>query len=133
MMSDAVSGGKKTRPSSGSAFNRTYKLKKAIEFKRVFKNPFVSSDQLFKILARLNQEENSRLGMAVSRQVDKHAVGRNRIKRVVRESFRCRKSVDNVYLDIVVLPRRETATICNKRLFRSLQGHWSRLENQFEG
>ena len=36
-------------------------------------------------------------------------------------------------VDIVVLPRRETATICNKRLFRSLQGHWSRLENQFEG
>jgi ribonuclease P protein component len=133
MMSDAVSGGKKIRPSSGSAFNRTHKLKKAIEFKRVFKKPFVSSDQFFKILARLNQEENSRLGMAVSRQVDKHAVGRNRIKRVVRESFRNRYSTEKVCLDIVVLPRRETATICNKRLFRSLQGHWSRLENQFEG
>ena len=133
MMSDAVSGGKKIQTSSGAAFNRTHKLKKPLEFKRVFKNPFVSSDQFFKILARLNQEENSRLGMAVSRQVDKHAVGRNRIKRVVRESFRNRYSAEKVCLDIVVLPRRETATICNKRLFRSLQGHWSRLENQFEG
>jgi ribonuclease P protein component len=133
MMSDAVSGGKKTKPSSGTAFNRTHKLRKAIEFKRVFKKPVVSSDQFFKILARLNQEDNSRLGMAVSRQVDKRAVGRNRIKRVVRESFRQRYSADKVCLDIVVLPRRETATICNKRLFRSLQGHWSRLDNQFEG
>ena len=132
-MFDAVSGGKQTKPSSGAEFNSTHKLIKAIEFKTVFKKPVVSSDQFFKVLARLNQEENSRLGMAVSRQVDKRAVGRNRIKRVVRESFRHRYSAEKVCLDIVVLPRRETATICNKRLFRSLQGHWSRLEKQFEG
>jgi RNase P protein component len=36
-------------------------------------------------------------------------------------------------LDVVVLPRRETATICNIELFRSLQSHWSRLESRFEG
>ena len=133
MMSDAVAGRKKIKPSSGAEFNSTHKLRKAIEFKRVFKKPVVSSDQCFKILARLNQEGSSRLGMAVSRQVDKRAVGRNRIKRVIRESFRHRYSVERVCLDFVVLPRRETATICNKRLFRSLQDHWSRLENQFEG
>ena len=133
MMADAVTGGKKTKPSSRAVFNSTYKLRKAVEFKRVFKNPTVSSDQFFKVLARLNQAENSRLGMAVSRQVDKSAVGRNRIKRVIRESFRRYYSTENGCLDIVVLPRRESATICNKRLFRSLQDHWSRLENQFEG
>jgi len=133
MMSGADSVGKKTKPSSGAAFTSKHKLRKAIEFKRVFKKSFVTTDRCFKILARLNHEENSRLGMAVSRQVDKRAVGRNRIKRVVRESFRHRYSTQNVCLDIVVLPRRETATICNERLFRSLQGHWLRLENQFEG
>ena len=132
-MSGAISVGKKTKPSGRAVFTSKYKLIKAIEFKRVFKKPFVSSDQCFKILARLNHEEYSRLGMAVSRQIDKRAVGRNRIKRVVRESFRCRNLADNVCLDIVVLPRRETATICNRQLFSSLQGHWSRLENQFEG
>jgi RNase P protein component len=52
---------------------------------------------------------------------------------VIRESFRQCFSEEKACLDIVVLPRQETATICNKRLFRSLQGHWSRLENQFEG
>ena len=30
----------------------------------------------------------ARLGLAVSRKVDPHAVGRNRIKRVLRDSFR---------------------------------------------
>ena len=33
-------------------------------------------------------EGPARLGMAVSRKVDKRAVGRNRIKRVLRETFR---------------------------------------------
>jgi len=30
----------------------------------------------------------ARLGLAVSRKVDKHAVGRNRIKRILRDQFR---------------------------------------------
>jgi len=133
MMSGAVSVDDTMKASRGMSFNSKHKLIKAIEFKRVFKKPFVSSDDCFKVLARLNQAENSRLGMAVSRQVDKHAVGRNRIKRVIRESFREHFVAGRICLDIVVLPRRETATICNKRLFHSLQGHWARLENQFEG
>jgi ribonuclease P protein component len=121
------------KPSRGAVFNSRRKLREANEFKRVFKRPFVSSDSCFKVLARINHAENSRLGMAVSRKVDRRAVGRNRIKRVIRESFRQCFSEEKACLDIVVLPRQETATICNKRLFRSLQGHWSRLENQFEG
>lgn len=118
---------------SDKSFTGKHKLTKAIEFKRVFKKPFVSTDACFKVLGRLNQEENSRLGMAVSRQVDKHAVGRNRIKRVVRESFRNHFSCKKVCLDIVILPRRETADMSNEKLFRSLQDHWSRLGNKFEG
>ena len=129
MMSDAVSGGKKSKPYNNAAFTSKHKLRKAVEFKRVFKDHFVSSDSCFRILARSNNLDNPRLGMAVSRQVDKRAVGRNRIKRVVRESFRRRYSGENVCLDIVVLPRHQTATICNRRLFRSLTGHWLRLEN----
>jgi ribonuclease P protein component len=133
MMSVAVSGGNKSKPSGRAVFPKKQKLRKAIEFKMVFKNPLVSSDAFFKVLARKNHAENSRLGMAVSRKVDRRAVGRNRIKRVIRESFRSRYSEDKARLDIVVLPRQLTATICNRRLFRSLQAHWSRLENQFEG
>ena len=118
---------------SRAEFSHKRKLNKPIEFKRVFKKPVVSSDHCFKVLARINDKQYPRLGMAVSRQVDKRAAGRNRIKRVIRESFRrcCPEGGPN--LDIVVLPRRETATICNSRLSRSLQDHWSRLERQLEG
>jgi ribonuclease P protein component len=118
---------------SRAVFTSKQKLIKAIEFKRVFKKPVVTSDACFKVLARVGENSGPRLGMAVSRQVDKKAVGRNRIKRVIRESFRQRFSGLNDSLDIVVLPRRETATICNRELFRSLQSHWSRLESRLEG
>ncbi len=71
-----------------------------------------------------------RLGMAVSRKVDRTAVGRNRIKRVIRESFRqwSAQRGDRAGLDIVVLPRAAAASICNQQLFRSLAVHWSRIE-----
>jgi len=106
----------------------------------------VSSDRCFKVLARRNEGDCSRLGMAVSRQVDRHAVGRNRIKRVIRESFRQSfRAVDKTInesktgaiiegnypaIDVVVLPRREAATICNQQLFQSLQAHWSRIKRE---
>jgi len=134
MMNGAVTGDRKTGRSAKATFTSKQKLIKAIEFKRVFNNPFVSADACFKVLACVNENEKTRLGMAVSRQIDKRAVGRNRIKRIVRESFRLRYSKKKgVCLDIVVLPRRETATMCNEKLFNSLKSHWSRLENQFEG
>jgi len=133
MMNGAVTGDRKAGPPEKAAFTSKQKLTKAIEFKRVFDKPFVSSDACFKVLARINEGGLSRLGMAVSRQTDRRAVGRNRIKRVVRESFRLRYVHSKACLDIVILPRRETATMCNKKLFDSLNRHWSRLENQFEG
>jgi len=133
-MMNGAANGEKTAGSSGqTTFASKQKLTKAIEFKRVFNKPFVSSDACFKVLARINEGEISRLGMAVSRQIDKRAVGRNRIKRVVRESFRLRYAQSGACLDIIVLPRRESATMCNEKLFDSLKRHWSRLENQFEG
>ncbi len=118
---------------SRAVFTTQQKLNQPSEFKRVFKKPVVSTDDCFRVLARVNQGNSSRLGMAVSRQVDKKAVVRNRIKRVIRESFRQRFSGTDKRLDVVVLPRRETATMCNIELFRSLQSHWSRLESRFEG
>jgi ribonuclease P protein component len=127
------------------------RLIKPSDFKRVFKKPVVSSDHCFRVLARRNDGDHSRLGMAVSRQVDRHAVGRNRIKRVIRESFR--QSFESVVpetlekfnkggkndsvieennpgIDIVVLPRQQAASICNQQLFDSLHAHWSRLRQE---
>ena len=110
---------------------RSARLLKPFDFKRVFQKNVASSDRFFRIIARPSGSGEFRLGMAVSRKVDKHAVGRNRIKRVVRESFRHwrtdLKKQHGTALDIVVLARPDSATICKKQLFQSLDQHWPTL------
>ena len=129
------------KPTGQYSFPRTARLLKPIDFKRVFKTSIASSDRYFKVLARPNGRGFSRLGLAVSRKVDRHAVGRNRIKRVVRESFRHAFESGATSpvmgdgtarppngIDLVVLPRPVCATICNGQLMKSLDDHWSRLK-----
>jgi ribonuclease P protein component len=90
----------------------------------------ISADRCFKVLAQVGAGQGPRLGMAVSRQVDKKATARNRIKRVIRESFRRHFAAGGPPVDFVVLPRRECAAICNGQLFQSLDKHWARIVAQ---
>jgi ribonuclease P protein component len=58
---------------------------------------------------------SARLGLAVSRKVSKSAVQRNRIKRLVRESFRKHRA-HLPALDIVVMARPGAAECDNPQL-----------------
>jgi len=110
-------------------FSRQSRLLKPSEFKSVFQNPMRSGDDCFRILARANGLQSHRLGMAVSKKAVAKAVGRNRIKRVVRESFRKQiagPALGNT-LDFVVLPTAQAANQSNKLLDESLSTHWQRL------
>lgn len=69
----------------------------------------------------------ARLGLAIAKKQLPRAVDRNRVKRIVRESFREHQLQD---YDVVVLARRETLTATNDELFASLRLHWKRLLNQ---
>ncbi|VEH66181.1 ribonuclease P [Rodentibacter pneumotropicus] len=59
-----------------------------IQFKNVFEQPFRASTPELSILARENNLEHPRLGLTVAKKHLKRAHDRNRIKRLVRESFR---------------------------------------------
>ena len=78
------------------------------------------------VLARRNGDRTARLGLAIAKKQVKRAVDRNRIKRVIRESFR-RQANRLTGLDIVVLARRDTAQHNNDKLTASLERHWQRL------
>jgi ribonuclease P protein component len=76
---------------------------------------------------RMASETGARLGLAVSRKVSKRAVERNRIKRVVRESFRAERE-DLPALDILVIARASAAATPNPTLFADLGLAWCRLK-----
>ena len=110
-------------------FSRQSRLLKPAEFKFVFQQPIRSGDDSFRILARANEKQQHRLGMAVAKKSCAKAVGRNRIKRVVRENFRTRMAPGSQQnaLDFVVMPTNLAANQSNKTLDESLSAHWKRL------
>jgi ribonuclease P protein component len=66
---------------------RTARVRARAEFDRVFAGARRTSDPLL-ALHWLRDAAPARLGLAVSRKVDVRAVGRNRVKRVLRDEFR---------------------------------------------
>jgi ribonuclease P protein component len=112
------------------AFPRQSRLLKPQEFKRIFQATDCKSvDQYLTVLARRNSLSHPRLGLAISKRVIKTAVGRNRIKRLVRESFR-QKQAGLQALDIVVLCRNGAVDASNEVLFAALDKHWHRLNKR---
>ena len=81
------------------------------------------------LLARPNTGSVARLGVVVPKKNVRKAVARNRIKRVIRESFRLHKNQLPPW-DIVVLALRPADKASNQRLFERLVKGWAKLANQ---
>lgn len=91
-----------------NAFPKNARVRKRAEYTRVFDaGRRVAAPALALHWAPASAP---RLGIAVSRKVDSRAVGRNRIKRVLREAFRaCRAQLPSA--DYVVVARPPAATL----------------------
>lgn len=104
---------------------------KPADFGRVFKKAHRSSDRQLTILAAPNGLGYPRLGLAISKKHARRAVDRNRIKRMVRESFRLNQDILPA-ADFVVMAKPPTKTATGQQLLESLQHHWHRLKKQCE-
>jgi ribonuclease P protein component len=103
------------------------RLLSAADFDNVFKQGRRSADRYFTILFQPNTLTHPRLGFAISKQKVRLATGRNRIRRLVRESFR--KRVTGLPpVDLVVLARDATRSAENGEIITSLDRHWARIE-----
>lgn len=124
----------KQNDKSGFGLNRFKRLSDAASYGRVFKRAHRSRDRWFTVLARANDGEVARrgvarLGLAVSKKHCRLAVSRNRIKRLVRESFRLHQ--DSLRgLDLVVLNQPGAERAGNRELLHSLERHWANCRSK---
>lgn len=115
---------------TGRRFSRKVRLLSKRDFQSVFQSKACrSSDNKITVLAHNNGLNYARLGLAISKRYARKAVSRNRIKRLIRESFRQHQHL-LTGLDIVVLNRAETPRATNSILFYSLKNHWQQIADR---
>lgn len=110
-----------------AAFPATARLRQSAEFRAVFAHgrKFVSPG--FVVIAADGPADQARLGLALAKRRIARAVERNRVKRVLRESFRVHRD-RLAAVDVVVLARSRTATMSNAALFEQLEALWPQLD-----
>jgi len=106
-----------------TAFPRPNRLNTSADFAGVFKRAQRSGDSFFTVLYRRNNLGYPRLGLAIAKKRVRRAVARNRLKRIIRESFRHAKN-QLLGVDIVIMARDQAEPATNRDLFTSLEHHW---------
>lgn len=112
---------------AATRYPRASRLLQADDFQRVFKQRRCkSSDRYLTVLAVPNTLGWPRLGMAISIRNSGNAVSRNRLKRLVRESFRAHQN-ELGGNDVVVLTRKGISSLSNQQVATALAGHWQKI------
>ena len=109
-----------------AAFPREARLLAPPQFRAVFANGEKFVSRGFVVIAAPSTADRSRLGLALAKRRLKRAVDRNRVKRVVRESFRHHQH-GSASVDIVILARSRTGYMTNAELFDQLSRLWSKI------
>ena len=129
MLASALDLTSEADSAAGTGFPRQARLTLPREYQKVFAGAKRLGDRYFTVLALANELDHPRLGLAVSRRNAPRAVDRNRIKRVVRESFRHHQAgLESVDLVIIAKPAARDAD--REQLFQALDQQWRRLRRR---
>jgi ribonuclease P protein component len=86
-------------------------------------------DQPLLILSRPNDLDQARIGFVISKKNVRQAVKRNRVRRIIRESFRLNQH-DLPAVDIVILARKGLGEMENQDVHKLMKKCWSRLNSK---
>lgn len=112
-------------------FNRESRLLTPDHFKNVFNNATRFSSQHFTILITANKNDENRLGLAIAKKRVKLAVQRNRIKRLVRESFRLNnENLPNI--DMVVMVKSGIDSLDNEDINQQITSIWRKINRRYK-
>lgn len=108
-------------------FGRNLRLLTAPDYQAVFSQAqFKVSCPQFLILAIRHDNVTPRLGLVIAKKNVRLAVQRNRVKRLIRDSFRHHQHL-LTGLDIVILARRGLDTLDNAAIVQLLEKLWQDL------
>jgi ribonuclease P protein component len=108
-------------------FSAANKLSRAVGFEHVLHAECIS-DRYFKVFFVRNSEKFARLGIIASKRSLSAATDRNRVKRIIRESFR-HHNIKNRNLDLVVMTKNDYSWMVNARI-DNLEKLFSQVENR---
>jgi len=114
------------------SFSRELRLLTPDDFQPVFKNAIPAVSPHLTLLARKNNLDHPRIGMAIPKKHIKRAVGRNRIRRIVREQFRLQQH-QLPAIDIVVIAKAGIADLSNQEINKILDKLWRKLVQRCNG
>ena len=110
----------------GAAFGKNRRLLKSSDYTEVFDHNSVRvAHPNLLILSQPNGTETSRLGLVIGKKNVPTAVARNKIKRVVRETFRLTELP--VAVDLVFLARKDLGKLSSAELAALIRQSWGRL------
>ena len=112
------------------AYPRELRLLTPADFQHVFNNPPVKAvSREFTFLAKPNLQDHPRMGVTISKKVAKRAVDRNRIKRIIRETYRLKQHKLSGF-DIIVIAKPGVTKLSNENLSDLLDYLWRKLSTR---
>lgn len=108
-------------------FGKSCRLLNAADYKAVFDAvDWKVSNKEILCLTRKNGLNHPRLGLVIAKKNVRHAVQRNRVKRIIRESFRLHQH-QLPAIDMIILARSGLDNFSNPELHAEIAKLWIRL------
>jgi ribonuclease P protein component len=101
-------------------FSPKARLRKRWEFNTVYRMGCKKNTPHFLLLISAGSDCQSRLGVTVSRKVG-NAVIRNKVKRVIREFYRCNRHRFESPVDLSVIAKRGAGNVATRDLWHELE------------
>lgn len=112
-----------------AAFPPEARLRRPGDFKSVLASGSRLHEPPMTFVVAPNRLASARLGLAIAARSVPTAVGRNRIKRIARETFRLARA-DLSAVDVVVLAKPAAAAAATGQLRASFSRVWQRLRRE---
>jgi ribonuclease P protein component len=111
---------------SNNSFPKNVRLLKRAQFLELSKKGQKIHTGFFIVVVLEGKAQNNRIGITASKKIG-NAVKRNRIKRLIRESFRLRRENLSGNKDINIIVRKTLTTLSNKQIIEKLDKLFTKI------